>query len=61
MTTEGSNWTDVEGGKEYTGNSDINTVVSNKLTTPIKCKAIRILPWTWNGAIEMRSEVYVVI
>jgi hypothetical protein len=61
VTTDGRNWTDVEGGKEYTGNSDKNTVVSNKLTTPIKCKAIRILPWTWHKYIAMRSEVFVTI
>lgn len=35
ITVDGNNWTDVEGGKEYTANYDGKTVVSRKLTTPI--------------------------
>jgi hypothetical protein len=35
ITTDGSNWTDVEGGKEYPSNTDKNTVVTNVLSVPV--------------------------
>ena len=60
ITLNGSTWTDVEGGKEFPANSVRNTVVSNKLSPPLRCRGLRILPWTWSGWICLRSEVYVV-
>ena len=44
ISDDGINWESVEGGKEFIGNSDQNTIVSNKLTVPVKCRAIRICP-----------------
>ena len=56
---DGVNWTDVEGGKIYNANTDNNTIVTNKLKSPINCKAFRIYPvktYLWPA---MRSEVII--
>ena len=52
-----TDWKDVEGGEEFTGNSDRETIVSNKLANSIKCAAIRIIPTEWQQHISMRCEV----
>jgi hypothetical protein len=41
---DGVNWTTVEGGKIYNGNTDSDTIVTNKLASPVYCKALRIYP-----------------
>ena len=55
---DGVNWTDVEGGKIYNANTDRNTIVTNKLATPVNCKAFRIYPvkYQWPA---MRSEIII--
>lgn len=42
----------------FRGNKDRNTVVTNTLSTPIRARYIRILPWSWYGHISMRAEFY---
>ena len=37
-------WTEIEGSKIFQANYDGETIVSNKLASPIECKALRILP-----------------
>jgi hypothetical protein len=49
-------WAETE-SKIYPANADRNTIVTNKLPSPIKCKAIRIVPWEWNAHISMRCDV----
>ncbi|XP_068757796.1 fibrillin-1-like [Montipora capricornis] len=44
--------------KEFTGNSDRDTVVENVLNSPIKMKFIRFQPTAWHGHISMRVELY---
>lgn len=56
ISTDGTNWSDVEGGREFPANFDDNTVVINVLNEPVKCLAIRIYPWTWKDNIRMRSK-----
>jgi hypothetical protein len=55
------NWTWAESeSKIYHGNYDRNTIVTNKLPSPIKCKAIRIVPWEWHVHISMRCDVVII-
>ncbi|XP_015762694.1 PREDICTED: lactadherin-like isoform X2 [Acropora digitifera] len=44
--------------KEFTGNSDRDTVVENVLNPPIEAKFIRFQPTAWHGHISMRVELY---
>ncbi|XP_074627543.1 uncharacterized protein LOC141885641 [Acropora palmata] len=44
--------------KIFPGNTDQNTVICHKLNPPIKGRYIRFRPWTWNGKIAMRVELY---
>ncbi|XP_068684957.1 retinoschisin-like [Montipora foliosa] len=44
--------------KEFTGNSDRDTVVDNVLNSPIEMKFIRFQPTAWHGYISMRVELY---
>ncbi|XP_068731165.1 EGF-like repeat and discoidin I-like domain-containing protein 3 [Montipora capricornis] len=44
--------------KEFTGNSDRDTVVENVLNSPIEMKFIRFQPTAWHGHISMRVELY---
>lgn len=44
--------------KEFTGNSDRDTVVENVLNSPIVMKFIRFQPTAWHGHISMRVELY---
>jgi hypothetical protein len=41
---DGFIWTSIEGGKIYNGNTDRDTIVTNKLASPVYCKALRIYP-----------------
>ncbi|XP_068684952.1 EGF-like repeat and discoidin I-like domain-containing protein 3 [Montipora foliosa] len=44
--------------KEFTGNSDRDTVVENVLNSPIEMKFIRFQPTAWHCHISMRVELY---
>ena len=44
--------------QEFTGNSNMSTVVSHELNPPIKARFIRFRPLEWNGHICMRVELY---
>ncbi|XP_015750013.1 PREDICTED: retinoschisin-like [Acropora digitifera] len=44
--------------KIFPGNTDQHTVICHKLNPPIKGRYIRFRPWTWNGKIAMRVELY---
>jgi hypothetical protein len=61
VSNDYSNWTWAESeSKVYPANSDRNTIVTTKLPSPVKCKAIRIIPWEWNWHISMRCDVSIV-
>lgn len=57
-TQNGKDWHYVNGGQEFTANSDTDSIVVNKLQTPVRCLAIRICPTAWNYAIALRCEIY---
>ncbi|XP_066019015.1 uncharacterized protein [Pocillopora verrucosa] len=44
--------------KVFDGNRDSDTVVYNKLTSPITARYIRLKPMTWNNHISMRMDLY---
>lgn len=44
--------------KEFTGNTDRNTIVRYNLNPPITARFIRFRPVSWTGHISMRAELY---
>ena len=48
-------WTDVDGGKIYTGNTDMTTQVDVTFDAPVDARYIRIYPQTWNNHMSLRS------
>ncbi|PFX15365.1 G-protein coupled receptor GRL101 [Stylophora pistillata] len=44
--------------KNFSGNSDSNTVVHNDLNPPIRARYVRFLPQSWHKHISMRVELY---
>ena len=50
-------WTDVDGGKIYTGNTDMTTQVDVTFDTPVDARYIRIYPQTWNGHMSLRADI----
>ena len=44
--------------KEFSGNTDSDTIVSHDLTPPIVSRYVRFLILTWSGGIAMRVELY---
>ncbi|XP_068738251.1 retinoschisin-like isoform X2 [Montipora capricornis] len=44
--------------KEFTANSDRNSIIYHKLNPPIQARYIRFRPVTWHKHISMRVEVY---
>ncbi|MDB4675372.1 discoidin domain-containing protein [Akkermansiaceae bacterium] len=50
-------WTDVDGGKVYTGNTDMTTQVDVTFDTPVDARYIRIYPQTWNGHMSLRADI----
>ena len=44
--------------KEFDGNTDGRTVVSNDLIPPIRARYIRFRPLAWHWQIAMRVELY---
>ena len=44
--------------KEFTGNSDENSIVSHDLIPPIRARYIRFRPTAWHQHISMRVELY---
>ena len=54
---ETGTWTDVDGGKGYTGNTDEDTQVDVTFDTPVDARYIRIYPQTWHNHISMRADI----
>jgi hypothetical protein len=48
-------WKDVDGGATFTGNTDRDTKVEVKFTTPVTTRYIRIYPQTWNKHMSLRA------
>jgi len=58
VSSDGVNWTAVDGGKTYTANTDMTTKVENMFAKPVKGQAIRIKPQTWNNHMSLRFDAY---
>ena len=52
---DGFTWFSIK--DHVTGNTDPNTVVEYTLTRPVKCRAVRFYPKTWNNFPAMRVDV----
>lgn len=52
----GVDWTFVDNGKLFSGNSDRDTRVRNDFQRPVLARTIRIHPVSWNGHISMRFD-----
>jgi hypothetical protein len=58
-TVDGITWLSYDYGRIFEGNSDATTIVTNQLREPLKARAIRINPISWNIYISMRAEIYI--
>ena len=50
-------WSDVDSGKVYTGNTDMETQVDVTFDAPVDARYIRIYPQTWNNHMSMRADI----
>ena len=50
-------WADVDSGKVYTGNTDMDTQVDVTFTAPVEARYIRIYPQTWNNHMSLRVDI----
>eukprot|EP00961_Rhodomonas_salina_P197482 2664770-Rhodomonas_salina.1 len=48
-------WTDVDGGATFTGNTNRDTLVSSLFAAPVQASYVRIYPQTWNSHMSMRA------
>jgi len=55
MSMDEKQWTLVDGGSVFRGNTDQQTPVTNTFTVPIKARYVRIHPVAWFGHISMRA------
>jgi len=58
VSSDGVNWTAVDGGNTFTANTDMNTKVENMFKKPVKGQALRIKPQSWNNHMSMRFDAY---
>jgi hypothetical protein len=54
---DGITWLSYDYDRLFMANSDSNTIVTNQLRAPLKARAIRINPQSWNGGLCMQVEV----
>eukprot|EP00121_Abeoforma_whisleri_P005985 Awhi_evm1s5434 len=58
LSSDGSNFVDVDGGAVFTGNSASDDVrVTNSFAATVNARFVRIIPETWNGYMAMRAGV----
>jgi len=56
---DGITWLSYENNRIFEGNSDTTTIKVNQLPSPLRARAIRIIPVAWSYHIGMRAEVYI--
>ena len=56
-STDGTNWFWVDGENVFTGNTDMNTKITNSFNTNVVARYIRIYPETFNSYPSMRAGV----
>ena len=57
VTGSPDDWQYVDNGRIFVGNTDRNTKVRANFNTPVRARAIRIHPLTWNGHTCLRFDV----
>ena len=57
-SVDGINWEYADNGKEYDGNTDMDSIVLTTFDTPFKARTVRIHPTKWNMHISLRWELY---
>jgi len=55
---DGKAFTDYQGGKVFTGNSDYKTVVKNNIKPAIYARYIRLTPKAYHSWKMLRMELY---
>ena len=50
-------WADVDSGKVYTGNTDMDTQVDVTFDAPVDARYIRIYPQAWNNHMSLRVDI----
>ena len=58
-TMDGITWLSYDYDRAFIANKDDSSIVTNQLRTPLRARAIRINPLTWNSYISMSAEVYI--
>ena len=57
VSDDGKEFTDVECGRIFDGNTNQNTKVRNYFTSPIKARYVRVHPVMWHSYISMRLGI----
>ncbi len=52
-------YSDVDGGRVFSGNVDMHSQVPNFFSTPVQASCVRLLPQSWVNHITMRAGVIV--
>jgi hypothetical protein len=52
-------YSDVDGGRVFSGNVDMHSKVPNFFTTPVQASCVRLLPQSWVNHMSMRAGVIV--
>ncbi len=52
-------YSDVDGGRVFSGNVDLSSKVQNFFSTAVQASCVRLVPQTWVNAISMRAGVVV--
>lgn len=52
----GKNWSYVDDGRKFPGNTDRNSQIRNDFKQSVVARAIRIHPTRWSGHIAMRFD-----
>ncbi len=55
VSQDGQKWFEVECGRRFAGNNDMNTKVQTLFTTALTARYVRIYPMTWVGYPSMRA------
>jgi hypothetical protein len=57
VTGASDDWQYVDNGRVFIGNTDRNSKVRVNFNTPVRARAIRIHPVSWNAYISIRFDV----
>eukprot|EP00163_Fabomonas_tropica_P018615 TRINITY_DN32_c0_g1_i1.p1 TRINITY_DN32_c0_g1~~TRINITY_DN32_c0_g1_i1.p1 ORF type:complete len:1693 (-),score=558.43 TRINITY_DN32_c0_g1_i1:161-5239(-) len=56
FSQDGVNW--VESAQNFIGNYNPKSVVTHRLTSPVRARFVRFMPLEWHRSISMRVEIY---